>query len=71
MSAVVAAFGAGSLVGSAANLRLRIVRPAAAVAVLLALAASEPAALASGLPLPLIAILCFVAGAALSMAGIT
>ena len=70
-SLLVAMVGAGSVVGSVASLRVRVVRPAAAVAVLLAIAGSEPAALASGLRLPLIAALCFVAGMAMAMAGIT
>lgn len=69
-SVLVVAFGAGSLTGSVASLRVRIVRPAAAVAVLLAVACSQPAALASGLGLALIAVLCFAAGMAASMAGI-
>jgi MFS family permease len=64
------AFGAGALVGSVASLRLRFVRPAAAVAVLMLLAAGRPAALASGLGLPVIVAFSFVAGAALSIAGI-
>jgi MFS family permease len=70
-SLLVAAVGAGSVVGSVASLRVRVVRPAAAVAVLLAIAGAQPAALASGLRLPLIAALCFVAGAAMATAGIT
>lgn len=70
-SLIVAMVGAGSVVGSVISLRIRAVRPAATVAVLLAVAGSEPAALASGLRLPVIAVLCFVAGAAAAMAGIT
>jgi predicted MFS family arabinose efflux permease len=70
-SLIVAAVGAGSVVGSVASLRVRAARPAAAVAVLLAIAGSEPAALASGLRLPVIAAFCFVAGMAMAMAGVT
>jgi MFS family permease len=70
-SLIVAMVGAGSVVGGVATLRVRAARPAAAVAVLLAIAASEPAALASGLRLPAIAALCFVAGIAAGMAGVT
>jgi MFS family permease len=70
-SLIVAMVGAGSVVGSVASLRVRMMRPAAAVALLLAVAAGEPAALASGLRLPLIAALCFLAGMAMAMAGIT
>jgi len=70
-SLMVAAVGAGSVVGSVASLRARAARPAAAVAVLLAIAGSEPAALASGLRLPVIAAFCFVAGMAMAMAGVT
>jgi len=70
-SLLVAMVGAGSVAGSIASLRVRIGRPAAAVALLLAIAGSEPAALASGLRLPIIAALCFVAGMAMAMAGIT
>jgi hypothetical protein len=67
---VMGAFGAGALAGSVASLRIRFVRPATAVAVLMALAAGRPAALASGLGLPVIVGFSFVAGAALSIAGI-
>jgi predicted MFS family arabinose efflux permease len=70
-SIIVAAVGAGSVVGSVASLRVRAARPAAAVAVLLAIAGSEPAALASGLRLPVIVAFCFVAGMAMAMAGVT
>jgi MFS family permease len=70
-SVLVASVGAGSVAGSIASLRIRVVRPAAAVAVLLAIAGGEPAALASGLRLPVIAVLCFAVGAAMAMAGIT
>jgi MFS family permease len=70
-SLIVAAVGAGSVVGSVASLRARAARPAAAVAVLLAIASSEPAALASGLRLPAIAAFCFIAGMAMAMAGVT
>jgi MFS family permease len=70
-SVLVAAVGAGSVVGSIASLRIRVARPAAAVAVLLAIAGCEPAALASGLRLPLIVALCFAVGVAMAMAGIT
>ncbi len=70
-SLLVAAVGAGSVAGSIACLRFRVGRPAAATAVLLAIAASEPAALASGLHLPVIVVLCFAAGVAMAMAGIT
>jgi MFS family permease len=70
-SLLVAMVGAGSVVGSIASLRIRVARPAAAVALLLAVAGTEPAALASGLWLPIIAALCFVAGMAMAMAGIT
>ena len=70
-SLLVAMVGAGSVAGSVASLRVRIARPAAAVALLLAIAGSEPAALASGLRLPMIATLCFVAGVAAGMAGVT
>jgi predicted MFS family arabinose efflux permease len=70
-SLIVAMVGAGSVAGSIASLRIRVLRPAAAVALLLAIAGSEPAALASGLRLPLIAALCFLAGMAMAMAGIT
>jgi len=70
-SLLVAAVGAGSVVGRVARLRVRVARPAAVTALLLAVAASEPAALASGLRLPIIAVLCFAAGMAMAMAGIT
>ena len=69
-SLLVAAFGAGSLTGSVVSLRVRIVRPAAAVALLLAVACTQPAALASGLGLILIGAMCFAAGMAASIAGI-
>jgi MFS family permease len=69
-SVLVAAFGAGSLAGSVASLRVKIVRPAAAAALLLALAATQPAALASGLGVLLIALLSFAGGAAAAMAAV-
>jgi MFS family permease len=69
-SILTGAFGAGALAGSIASLRMRCVRPAAAVAVLLALAAARPAVYASGAALPLIAAFSFVAGAAMSTASI-
>ncbi|MCW2569672.1 MAG: transporter [Mycobacterium sp.] len=64
------AFGIGSVVGSLATLRVRPVRPAVACAVLLAVAALRPAIFVSGLGLPVLAGYSFVAGVAMSMAGV-
>jgi MFS family permease len=67
---LVGAFGGGALAGSIVSLRLRSPRPAAAIAVLVALAAARPAVFTSGLGLPLIATFSFAAGAAMSTASI-
>jgi MFS family permease len=69
-SRLIAACGAGALVGSIASLRIRVSRPAAAVAVLVAISAVLPAALASGLGTPGVLTLAFASGAAMSTAGV-
>ncbi len=69
-SILTAAFGLGAVCGSMASLRVRVHRPAAAVAVLLAFAAVRPAALASGLSLPIVVVLSLGAGMAMSTASV-
>jgi MFS family permease len=67
-TAVTVAFGAGALAGSAAALRLPVVRPGVVLGVMLTVAALRPAFFVSGFGLPVVAGYCFLAGAAMSIA---
>jgi MFS family permease len=64
------AFGAGSVAGGLATFRIRPLRPAAACAALLGIAALRPAVLVSGCGVPILAGYSFVAGVAMSAAGV-
>lgn len=69
-SALTSAFGAGALVGSLVALQLDARRPGLVLMGALMVAALRPATFVSGWPLPVIASYCFLAGAAMAVAGV-